>query len=137
MLKSILSKLIMVTWVITFSLFATNIANAKPIKFNAKSNKKTFLTEIYIYNTATCYSGPLPRIEKAEAKHGKVIIEKATFRPKKGPCKGSLIKGYNVFYKSNRGFRGTDTGLLKYSYQPYDGRPQRRNRTLHGIATVK
>lgn len=127
----------MVTCVITFSLLATNIANAKPIKFNAKSNKKTFLTNIFIYNLATCYSGPLPRIEKAEAEHGKVIVEKSTFRPKKGPCKGRLIKGYNVYYKSNRGFRGTDTGLLKYSFQPRDNSPARVNRTLRGIAIVK
>lgn len=117
-------------------LFAPTIVSAKTIKMTVKANSKTHLGNIFIYGRSTCYSGPLPRITKKTAKHGQVITEKSTFRPKSGPCKGNIIKGYKVFYKTKPGFRGVDTGVLKYKFAPRDDN-KFQFVTWRGVITVE
>lgn len=100
-------------------IISTN-AQAKSLKLTVKANSKTLLGQIYIYNKATCYYGPLPKIVEKSANHGTVKVVKATFRPKRGPCKGNIIKGYDVYYHTKPGFKGVDKGVLKYTFYPRD-----------------
>lgn len=136
MLKRVFFLCAIVAAGFSVGIIQPNAAQAKSIKLTVKANSKTLLGNIFIYNKATCYAVALPIIVEKSAKHGQVTAVKSTFRPNSGPCKGNIIKGYKIYYKTKSGFRGVDTGILKYKFSPRSDN-RYKSITWRGTVTVK
>lgn len=104
---------------VVIALLACGIAAAKDLKLTrtAKSGVETRLAYSAHWDTKTCNSLPNKVTISKQPEHGTVSIKPAeeTLHQRTpgsgatGPCEGKKVQASAIMYRSNPGFKGTDT----------------------------
>ncbi len=113
-------------------------AFAEAITVTASRNATTPLRMIWVYNRATCYGAAFPKIILRKPKNGKLSYRKTKVKVPKGKrCAGKTAYAVTVYYRPNRGFRGTENARFGFSYPRYSGEINRMVKFFDAKITVR
>jgi hypothetical protein len=121
-------------------LFVSGSAGAEILKRTVSANKSSNVSAQAVYSKGTCHGGELPQMKVTKKpSHGRVKFNKTTFKLSKaaGKCAGKRVKGINIIYTPNKGYRGKDEFKIGFSFFKYDGGIRRSFRSSKFLITVK
>ena len=101
------------------------VADATTKAVKLKSGVAEIVDGASLTNISTCTSGGLPTVRiLTPPQHGVVEVKKIEHKIGKGRlCEGMKIKGNYVIYRSNPGYRGTDTLVVDKAWDHYTNSP--------------
>lgn len=124
---------------IAFLMASVATAGAARAEASLPANKSVMLYEFAVWHPSTCahFGKPTYKV-RTQPKHGKLRFVHGVSKSEKVPshCKGK-VKGLQVIYTPDRGYRGPDSFVLTVMQPRFVGDPGPRGSTVRPKFMVK
>ncbi|MCZ8182246.1 MAG: hypothetical protein O9322_04690 [Beijerinckiaceae bacterium] len=94
----------------------------------ARTGQRTPVLNFALYNTDTCYAGPLPEARiVTQPAHGRIEFRAEQTRVA-GQCGTLVALSQQVYYTSRGGYRGSDELVVEFEFNPTVEAPRKTSR---------
>ncbi len=94
-------------------------AFAKMIEVKVLPNRTELIYRFVQLNEGNCSAMAVPKMKVISVGHGKIKSKNGGFRIDSGPCKGIKMKGIDIYYTPNPGFKGMDNAKVNLAMAYY------------------
>ncbi len=128
-MRKFVCMLLFISIVLIASIYP-RIAFAKTITVEVLPNRTELIYRFVQLNEENCSSMAIPKMKVISVGHGKIRSKNGGFWIDSGPCKGLKMKGIDIYYTPNPGFRGEDNAKVNLSMAYYVDDSGHSTRTL-------